>query len=308
MVCGQTDSSYLLVLFTRGGPPQRKFSHSPLEYPGVARPILDFTTDFSIAELSRTSIDFLPQCPPFSTLLDILTSTEDGPQSRLRLLFSVWRHYVLFYVFMLERSVSSRGAPMTLLYFRGSSSVQLCVAVLSVSKARKGSKYLTLTIAKADVFHGGFGHHEVALTLTDPEKLVIGGKFLLVLSLLYLAAVVFPKLAILAIYLRIFVQPRFRTACYVLATLLIANWVGNTVAGLLMCKPLQYLWDQTITRDHTLTGGHCFHINVWMRWASLINIITDVAMLGLPLPVTWKLHTSRSVKIGLTITFATGSV
>ena len=235
-------------------------------------------------------------------------STEDGPQSRLRLLFSLWRNYALFYVSVLERSVRSHGAPMTLLFLPGSSSVRLCVAVLSVSRVRKGSKYLALTIAIADVFDGGIGHHEAALALTDLEKLVISGKFFLVVSLLYLAAVVFPKLALLAIYLRIFVQPRFRKACYILATLLIANWVGNTVAALLMCKPLQYLWDQTITRDHTLTGGHCFHINVWVRWASLINIVTDVAMLVLPLPVIWKLHTSRSVKIGLTITFATGSV
>ena len=203
---------------------------------------------------------------------------------------------------MLERSVRSPGAPITLLSFRGSSSVQLCVAVLSVSKARKDSKYLTLTIAIADVFDGSLGHHEVALAVTHPEKLVISSKFLLVESLLYLAAVVFPKLSLLTIYLRIFVQPRFRMACYTLATLLIANWVGNTVAGLFMCEPLQYLW------DHTIPGGHCFHDNVWICWASLINIVTDVAMLVLPLPVIWKLHTSRSIKIGLTITFATGSV
>lgn len=203
---------------------------------------------------------------------------------------------------MLEGSVRSHGAPMTLLSFRDIFSAQLCVPVLSVSKARKGSKYLTLTIAIASVVDGGVGHHEAALALTDPEKLVLATKFFFVLSLLYLAAVVFPKLAILAIYLRIFVQPRFRTACYILAMLVIANWVGNTVAGLLMCKPLQYFW------DHTITGGHCFHIKERRCWASLINIITDVAMLVLPLPIIWKLHTSRSVKIGLTITFATGSV
>ena len=118
----------------------------------------------------------------------------------------------------------------------------------------------------------------------------------------YLAAVVFPKLALLAIYLRIFIQPRFRTACYVLATLLLANWIGSTVAGLSMCKLLEYLW------DHTITGGQCFDINALFRWASLVNIVTGVAMLVLPLPVIWKLRPSRNFKISLTITFATGSV
>ena len=205
---------------------------------------------------------------------------------------------------MLEGSVRSHGALMTLLSFRHILSAQLCVPVLSVSKARKGSKYLAMTIAIASVFHGGVGHHEAALALTDPEKIVLTMEFFFVWSLIYLAAVVFPKLAILATYLRIIfvIKPRYRTACYILAMLLIANWVGNTVASLLMCKPLQYFWDNTIT------GGRCFHVKERRSWASLANIITDVAMLVLPLPIIWNLHKSRSDKIGLTITFATFSM
>ena len=153
-----------------------------------------------------------------------------------------------------------------------------------------------------DVVYGGIGHHEAALLSTAPNKLAVYAKFIIVVPLLYLAAVVFPKIAILAIYLRVFTQPRFRTACYVLATLLVANWIGSTVAGLLICRPLEYLWDQSIA------GGHCFDINAWFRWASLVNIVTDVAMLVLPLPVIWQLHTSRNIKFGLTITFTTGSM
>lgn len=171
-----------------------------------------------------------------------------------------------------------------------------------MSKLRTRSKYLTLTFAIADVIYGGVGYHEAALVSTAPGKLIVYAKFILVVPLLYLAAVVFPKLAILAIYLRVFTQPRFRTACYVLATVLVANWIATTVAGLLICRPLEYLW------DHTIAGGHCFNINAYFRWASLVNIITDVAMLVLPLPVIWELHTSRNIKIGLTITFATGSL
>lgn len=170
-----------------------------------------------------------------------------------------------------------------------------------MSKIR-GSTYLRLTLAIADVVYGGIGYHEAAVALTAPEKLMIYARFLIVIPLLYLAAVVFPKLAILAIYLRVFTQPRFRSACYVLVTLLMANWIGTTVAGLLVCRPLEYLWDRTIA------GGHCFNINAYFRWASLVNIITDVAMLILPLPVICELHISRNIKIGLTITFATGSM
>lgn len=138
--------------------------------------------------------------------------------------------------------------------------------------------------------------------MTAPGNLIVYAKFIIAVPLLYLAAVVFPKLAILAIYLRVFTQPRFRIVCYLLAAVLVANWIGTTVAGLLICRPLRYLW------DHSIPGGHCFDINAWFRWASLVNIVTDVVMLILPLPVIWVLHTSKNVKIGLTITFATGSM
>lgn len=135
--------------------------------------------------------------------------------------------------------------------------------------------------------YGGIGYQEAAFSLTTPEKFKIRFQFNVAIPLLYLAAVVFPKLAILALYLRVFTRPRFRIACYVLATCILANWIGSTVAGLLLCRPLAYLWHRIIL------GGHCLDMNPWRRWASLVNIVTDVAMLILPLPEVWQLHTPR---------------
>lgn len=58
----------------------------------------------------------------------------------------------------------------------------------------------------ADVLVGGVGHHQAALARTDPAKIILWAKFVLVIPLIYLAAALFPKLAILAIYLRVFTQ------------------------------------------------------------------------------------------------------
>lgn len=148
---------------------------------------------------------------------------------------------------------------------------------------------------------GGVGYHEVVLAKTDPRKIVVWAKFVLIIPELYLAAATLPKLAILALYLRIFITAPYRIACYALAAVLTANWLAATVAGFLSCIPLNYLWDRTVT-------GHCFNINAWFRWSSLTNVITDVIMLILPLPVVWKIQTSRKVKLGLSLTFATGSM
>lgn len=138
--------------------------------------------------------------------------------------------------------------------------------------------------------------------LADPQKLVVWAKYLVAVPMLYLIAVVFPKLAILAIYLRIFVEKPYKIACYIVAGILIANWIGVTVAGFFMCIPFEYIWDRTIP------GGHCFDMNSYFRWGSLANIVTDVVMLVLPLPVIWKIQTTIPIKTGLTITFATGSL
>lgn len=153
-----------------------------------------------------------------------------------------------------------------------------------------------------DLSISGIGYHEVAVVASEPQKMTLWTKFILAFPLLCFAAVLFPKLAILAIYLRIFTTSTYRIACWVLAVVLIANWFAFTVAAFMICRPLEYLWHVSIP------GGHCFDINLFFRWSAFPNIVTDVVMLVLPLPVIWKLHTSRYIKIGLTVMFATGSM
>lgn len=152
----------------------------------------------------------------------------------------------------------------------------------------------------ADLSFGSLGYHQVVVS--DPEKLVLRAKFVLAVPLLYLAAVLFPKLAILAIYMRIFTTSLYRYTCWALAVFLIVNWVTFTVAAFLMCTPFEYLWNKTIP------GGHCLDLKLLFLWSAFPNIVTDLVMLVLPLPVVWKLNTSRNTKIGLTITFVTGSM
>ena len=170
----------------------------------------------------------------------------------------------------------------------------LCLAIVKISK-----RLMCLT---ADVVAGGVGYHEAALLVSDPGKVTMWAKFALIIPMMYLPAVLFPKLAILAIYLRIFTKASHRITCWVLISVLIANYVGTTVAGFFICIPLEYLWNPTIP------GGRCFNINAWFRWSSLANIVTDAVMLILPLPMIQKLHTSKKIKMGLYITFATGSM
>ncbi|KAF2150163.1 hypothetical protein K461DRAFT_323616 [Myriangium duriaei CBS 260.36] len=148
---------------------------------------------------------------------------------------------------------------------------------------------------------GGVGRHQLVVAITAPHELTNFGKLVLVVPILYLAAVCLPRVAILVFYLRIFTLGRQRTATWAIMIVIIATAVGGIIAGLVQCIPLNYVWNKSVE-------GHCFDTTAYYRYASLPNTITDVFMILLPIPAVWSLHTSRSTKIGLTITFLTGSV
>lgn len=136
----------------------------------------------------------------------------------------------------------------------------------------------------------------------DPDALIPWAKVLVVTPILYSAACCLPKLAILSLYLRIFVTPIYRRACYAMIGIIIALAVSDMITGGTLCTPIAYLWDKTIP------GGHCVNIPEFYRWGTLPNAITDLMMLVLPLPIVWRLNTTTRIKVGLTITFLTGSV
>lgn len=118
----------------------------------------------------------------------------------------------------------------------------------------------------------------------------------------YPPSVALPKLSILCLYLRIFTERRYRYAVYAIASILVLNWLSAWILFFCACRPLKYMWDKAVP------GGHCIDNMKVFVWYSLPNIVTDVAMLVLPLPVLWKLHVSAHQKIGLTITFLTFSM
>ena len=149
---------------------------------------------------------------------------------------------------------------------------------------------------------GRIGYHIAVVAEKDPQALKPWAQVLVVTPILYSAACWMPKLVILTLYLRIFNEKPYRIACYTMIGIITALAVADIIAGATICTPIAFLWDKTIK------GGHCINIVQYYRWGTLPNAVTDLFMLILPLPVVWKLHTTKRVKIGLTLTFLTGSV
>lgn len=149
------------------------------------------------------------------------------------------------------------------------------------------------------VNEAGLGRHWPRLTLSQQT---LNLKLLIVLSLFNSAAITLPKLAILALYLRVFSRRAFRHAVYTIAAVLIVAWILFASLQFGMCTPFAYQWDKTIP------GGRCLHEFKIFTWFGIPSILTDLAIIAVPLPVIWALQTSRNQKIGLTITFLTGSM
>ncbi len=107
------------------------------------------------------------------------------------------------------------------------------------------------------------------------------------------------KLSILTFYYRVFVTPIFRRV--VLATItFIALWVLTiTIVLALECRPTAKFWDPTIP-------GKCFNLVAVSYFTNISNLVTDLWIFFLPIPVIWRLHISNSKRLGLCGVFLIG--
>lgn len=170
-------------------------------------------------------------------------------------------------------------------------------------KLHKGIKLQTNRSALVLVHKQAIGYHIQAQELYRPQTIPTWGVLSLYVntSIVCFAGTV-PKLGILALYLRIFVTKWARYACYATAAILVIAAFANLFTIIFQCHPQAKAWDPTIE-----TGG-CNDIQAHLRYGSVPNILTDVIMLIIPIPIVARLHATRRSKAAIMITFGVGSV
>jgi len=135
-----------------------------------------------------------------------------------------------------------------------------------------------------------------------PETLVVLLKVEFAFSMLNPPAITLPKLAILALYLRVFASKPYKYWAYFISAVLIVTWIVFVCVQMAICVPFNYQWNKSVH------GGRCLNQFALFIWMGIPSILTDVAIIILPLPLIWRLQTSTNQKVGLTLTFLTGSV
>ncbi|KAJ5885374.1 hypothetical protein N7495_009884 [Penicillium taxi] len=130
--------------------------------------------------------------------------------------------------------------------------------------------------------------------------LVIIGGTILPLEALYGIVLGLVKTSILLFYSRIFgTKKSFRISLIITMCIIWAWAISVILETLLLCRPLKYNWDTSIK-------GTCGNRNAGYVIAGTMNLITDLMVMGLPIPHIWKLQLNTAKKAALSSVFCIG--
>ena len=110
------------------------------------------------------------------------------------------------------------------------------------------------------------------------------------------------RISFLCLYLRIFLDKTFRVLCKIGITFTALCNVAFILVTIFQCVPVSAIWDKTV-EPATCIKSKAF----WFSYA-MINIVSDVTILALPIPQILKLHLSWRNKLGLIAVFMMGSL
>ena len=108
------------------------------------------------------------------------------------------------------------------------------------------------------------------------------------------------KTSICLFYSRIFFVRTFRIAAWVTVGFIL-SWVAMVIlTAFLLCTPLVFNWGQTIP------GGRCANQKATFLAVGVLDLITDVCIFVLPLPMIYKLKVSKGNRVALFGIFGLG--
>lgn len=132
-----------------------------------------------------------------------------------------------------------------------------------------------------------------------------GDQWLYVTYFMYQVAEALCQLSILAFYLRIMTDAIIRRTTYVLMVLVTLFGLGNTFSMAFQCKPIRFFWDGW---KGDIAGSCGLDVRLFGFIRGAIEIVLDLAILILPLPVLANLQMSTKKKLQIMSMFCVGFV
>jgi len=106
---------------------------------------------------------------------------------------------------------------------------------------------------------------------------------------------------LLLLYYRIFAVVRWFRHCLLLAwTLVFSNFAADFLVAIFQCHPVSFFWNKSLP-------GSCIDQNEFYRWNGVANLLLDVMILTLTLPMIWNMNLQSRQKLSLTGLFLLGT-
>ncbi|KAH8817011.1 hypothetical protein F5884DRAFT_241811 [Xylogone sp. PMI_703] len=142
----------------------------------------------------------------------------------------------------------------------------------------------------------GLGRHIQALTPHDLEMYMLGDY---IFSHFYDVAIGCTKLSVLALYYRVFSPKKVFRAVIVCTGIFVIAWVIVMEVGLgFSCRPIQAFWGAA--------EGTCINLVAFTYFTNVTNLVADLWIFAMPIPVILGLQASRDKKISLCFLFSIG--
>ncbi|KAI4268121.1 MAG: hypothetical protein L6R38_007957 [Xanthoria sp. 2 TBL-2021] len=135
-----------------------------------------------------------------------------------------------------------------------------------------------------------FGRHIWALGEGNSIQFL---RILYIYEVFYYASCSAIKICILLFYRRIFPVREIKLVLQIATAAVVAFFLGSLLSTLFQCTPIHKFW-------HRNAPGHCTNGNHIIIVPGAINTVLDFIIIGLPLPLLWKLRTTTSQKSVLT--------
>ena len=157
---------------------------------------------------------------------------------------------------------------------------------------------IVVSVAMQLGIENGYGMHKADLETAELRKAL---KLFFIAQTPYKVTVCLNKVAAILFYLRIFVTKRFRVSAYTVMAVVVAWSIGAIGATIWQCVPIAGAWDKTV-------NSKCIDSDAfWIAYA-VMNILTDIMVLALPVPSIMKLKLSLRDRLLLCSVFLMGSL
>ena len=104
----------------------------------------------------------------------------------------------------------------------------------------------------------------------------------------------------LHLYKVIFVKDTFRRVVFGVMGLTVASYFAYFFAILFQCHPIAFYWDRTIP------NGRCVNQTQLFLATACLNLVLDVIIVLMPIPVVWSLQMSTLRKAAINAIFGMG--